>query len=280
MIAGNFDIDAPLILAVAPTGARKTRADHPAVPITAEECGRAAAACREAGAAMIHLHVRDAEGGHSLDADLYRDAIAAVRRETGGAMIIQMTTEAVGIYRPDEQIAAVRAVRPEAVSMAIRELCPDDDTVGDFAAFLSWLKAEGIGPQFILYSPEDCARFAELRRRGVVPYDRPFVLYVLGRYTKDQRSVPADLLPFLETGGEAPLDWAICAFGPREGACAMAAAALGGHARVGFENNIYLADGSVARDNAALVRQIADGARLLGRMPADAERARAHLERE
>lgn len=280
MIVENFDIDAPLILAVAPTGARKTRADHPAVPITAEECGRTAAACREAGAAMIHLHVRDGEGGHSLDADLYKDAIAAVRRETGDAMIVQMTTEAVGIYRPEEQMAAVRAVRPEAVSMAIRELCPDDGAVGDFAEFLLWLKAERISPQFILYSPDDCDRFSELCRRGVVPCGRPFVLYVLGRYTKDQRSVPADLLPFLQTGGDAPFDWAICAFGPREGACALTAAALGGHARVGFENNIYLADGSVAPDNAALVRQIADGARLLGRNLADAERARAHLERE
>lgn len=279
MIAENFDIDAPLILAVAPTGARKTRVDHPGVPISSEESARTAAACRDAGAAMIHLHVRDAEDRHSLDADLYKEAIAAVRRETGGGMIIQMTTEAVGIYRPEEQMAAVRAVRPEAVSMAVRELCPDDGTVGDFGAFLSWLKSERISPQFILYSPEDCDRFAALRRRGVVPYDRPFVLFVLGRYTQGQRSVPADLLPFLQADGEMALDWAICAFGPREGACALTAAALGGHARVGFENNIYLADGSVAPDNAALVRQTADGARLLGRRPADADLARAHLER-
>jgi len=280
MIAENFDIDAPLILAVAPTGARKTKADHPAIPITAEECARAAAACRDAGAAMIHLHVRDAEGGHSLDADLYREAIAAVRREAGDGMIIQMTTEAVGMYEPEEQMAAVRAVRPEAVSMAIRELCRDDHAVADFGAFLSWLKAERIGPQFILYSSEDCDRFAELRRRGVVPYDRPFVLYVLGRYTKGQKSVPADLLPFLRSDGDAALDWSICAFGPREAACALTAAALGGHARVGFENNICLANGTVAPDNAALVRQIADGTRLLGRGPADADTTRAYLARE
>jgi uncharacterized protein (DUF849 family) len=279
MTRQNFDVDAPLILAVAPTGARKTRADHPAMPVTAEECARTAAACREAGAAMIHLHVRDAEQKHSLDADAYREAIATVRRETGDGMIIQMTTEAVGIYRPEEQMAAVRAVRPEAVSMAIRELCPDEDAVAAFADFLSWLKAESIGPQFILYSQEDCERFAELRRRGVVPYDRPFVLYVLGRYAPDQRSVPADLLPFLQADGGPGLDWAICAFGPRESACALTAAALGGHARVGFENNIFLADGSVATDNAALVRQIADVAGLLGRALACADRARAHLGR-
>lgn len=278
MTAQNFDIDVPLILAVAPTGAHKTKADHPALPVLPDECGRAAAASREAGAAMIHLHVRDAGGSHSLDAGLYKDAIAAVRRETGDGMIVQMTTEAVGVYRPDEQFAAVRAVRPEAVSMAVRELCADDASVPRFAEFLTWLKAEQISPQFILYSQDDCERFSELRRVGVVPYERPFVLYVLGRYTPGQRSVPADLLPFLQTGADSALDWAICAFGAREHACALTAAALGGHARVGFENNIYLADGSVAPDNAALVRQIADSVSLLGRKLADADHARAHLD--
>ena len=163
--------------------------------------------------------------------------------------------------------------------MAIRELCLDETAVATFADFLSWLRAENVSPQFILYSPEDCDRFADLRRRGVVPYDRPFVLYVLGRYAPDQKSVPANLLPFVQTDGSLSFDWAICAFGPRECACALTAAALGGHARVGFENNIYLADGSVAPDNAALVGQIADGARFLGRGLADADRARAHLGR-
>ena len=163
--------------------------------------------------------------------------------------------------------------------MAIRELCADQSAVGGFADFLAWLRAENISPQFILYSPEDCERFADLRRRGAVPYDRPFVLNVLGRYAPDQKSVPANLLPFLQAGGGLAFDWAICAFGPRECACALTAAALGGHARVGFENNIFLADGSVAPDNAALVGQIADAAGLSGRALAGAERARAYLGR-
>lgn len=273
------DIDAPLILAVAPNGARKTRTDHPATPVTAEECARTAAACREAGAAMIHLHVRDADQKHSLDAGLYVEAIAAVRREVGDGIIVQMTTEAVGIYQPPEQMAAVRAVRPEAASMAVRELCPDEDSVGEFAAFLGWLKAENIAPQFILYDVADCERLNALRRRGVVPWDRPFLLYVLGRYAKGQTSVPADLLPFLTTAEDLASDWAVCAFGPRESACALTAAALGGHARVGFENNFYLADGSLAPDNAALVGQVAAGAKLLGRKLADADEARAFLGR-
>lgn len=273
------DIDAPLILAVAPNGARKTQADHPAIPITPDEIAAEAVRCRDAGASMIHLHVRDADNKHSLDADAYAQATAAVRREVGDGLIIQMTTEAVGIYTPPEQMAAVRAVRPEAASMAVRELCPDEDSVPAFAEFLAWMAAERIAPQYILYAAEDVARFMELQKRGIIPGGRPFLLYVLGRYTAGQKSVPADLPPFMAEAETLEADWAICAFGARECACALTAAALGGHVRVGFENNTLLADGSVATGNAALAEQIASGAKLLGRSLAGADDARAYLGR-
>ncbi len=273
------DIDAPLILAVAPNGARKTQADHPAIPITPDELAAEAARCREAGAAMIHLHVRDADNKHSLDADAYAAATAAIRREVGDGIVIQMTTEAVGIYAPAEQMAAVRAVRPEAASMAVRELCPDEDSVPAFAEFLAWMAGERIMAQYILYAPEDVALFTDLQTRGVIPGGRPFLLYVLGRYTPGQKSVPEDLLPFMVEADRLDADWAICAFGARESACALTAAALGGHVRVGFENNFLMADGSVASDNAALAGQVASGAKLLGRTLAGADEARAYLGR-
>jgi len=271
------DIDVPLILAVAPNGARKTKADHPAVPIGPVELAAEAARCREVGVSMIHLHVRDADDKHSLDANAYAEATAAVRREVGDDMIIQMTTEAVGIYSSAQQIAAVRAVRPEAASLAVREFCPDEAAVPAFAEFLTWMAAERIMPQYILYGSEDAAQFVALRNRGVIPGDRPFLLFVLGRYTAGQKSVPADLLPFLTETESLDADWAICAFGARECGCALTAAALGGHVRVGFENNVLMADGSVAPDNAALAGQVAAGAKLLGRPLAGAAEARAYL---
>ncbi|MEM7653568.1 MAG: 3-keto-5-aminohexanoate cleavage protein, partial [Pseudomonadota bacterium] len=67
----------PLIIAVAPNGARKVKSDHPAIPLTPAELAREAAACADAGASMVHLHVRDANGGHTLDADLYKAALNA-----------------------------------------------------------------------------------------------------------------------------------------------------------------------------------------------------------
>jgi len=97
---------------------------------------------------------------------------------------------------------------------------------------------------------------------------------VLGRYTKGQISAPADLLPFLVAGGLGH-SWGLCAFGRRETACAVLAAALGGHPRVGFENNLHLPDGTEAPDNAALVAAVAAGAAAIGRPLADADQARA-----
>jgi len=263
----------PLVLAVAPNGARRTKADHPALPMSADEIARTAAECREAGASMIHLHVRDGAGRHTLDVDTYRDAISAIRREVGDRIIIQATSEAVGIYSAAEQMAMVRDLRPEAVSMAIREIVPDDGGEPEAGRFFEWMDRERILPQYILYSADEVERFVDLRRRGVIPGRSVFVLYVLGRYAENQVSSPADLLPFLSATDAMSDHWGFCAFGPREGATAMMVAALGGHARVGFENNRWLNDGRLAPNNAALVAQVANGAALIDRPLADASEA-------
>lgn len=269
----------PAIIAVAPNGARKLKKDHPAVPLTAEELGRCAADCAAAGAAMIHLHVRQNDGRHSLDADLYREAIKAVRREAGDALIIQATSEAAGIYNRHQQMAAMRALMPEACSLAVREIAPDEAAEKDAAAFLAELYKADVMMQYILYSDEDLQRFHDLKARGIIPGDQHFVLFVLGRYTAGQVSDPVDLLPFLNDWSEADGLFAVCAFGPRESACALTALGLNGHARLGFENNLLLADGKIAPDNAALIRQTVAATYVMGRSVASAAQAREMLQK-
>jgi 3-keto-5-aminohexanoate cleavage enzyme len=266
----------PLVVMVAPNGARRTKADHASLPITPAEIAREAVRCAEAGATVLHMHVRDEDGRHSLDPDLYRATIAAVRAAIGERMVIQITTEAVGRYRPADQMRLVRALRPEAVSLALAELIPDDADVGEAAAFLAWLQRERIAPQYILYSPEEVARFHDLRARGVIPQRRPLALFVLGRYADRTEARPQAVLPYL-AAHDAECPWSLCAFGPRESACVLTAAGLGGHVRVGFENNLWLADGRLAASNADPVAQIAAGARLLGREIADIATTRAFL---
>ncbi|MCP3020862.1 3-keto-5-aminohexanoate cleavage protein [Cupriavidus basilensis] len=265
--------DSPLIITVAPNGAYKTAKDHLAVPLTAAALAADARACLEAGAAMMHMHVRQPDGRHSLDPQIYREALAVVKKEVGDALLVQVTSEAAGIYRAAEQIAMVRELRPEAVSIGLREIAVPDIAEAELADFLAWLARERVMTQIILYDAADVARWQSLRARGLVPPGAWSVLFVLGRYSAGQVSSPRDLLPFLQVYDGA-LPWAICAFGREENACVTTAAAFGGHVRVGFENNLKLRDGSTAPGNAALVGQAAEGARTLGRPLASANEAR------
>jgi uncharacterized protein (DUF849 family) len=264
---------AAFIVMCAPNGARRTRRDHPALPIAPAELADCARSILAAGASMIHVHVRDGNGAHTLDAGRYRDAIAAIRDAVGQDLVIQVTSEACGIYSPKQQMAMVRALTPEAVSVALREICPDDGSVQQAAEFYAWMRDEGVMAQHILYSPEDVLRFESLRAEGVIADERPFVLFVLGRYASNLTGDAADLDGFVAAAAD-DTTWAVCCFGVTEQAAVAASAAAGGHARVGFENNLLLPDGAVADDNAALVRQAADAGRAAGREPATAAEVR------
>lgn len=212
---------------------------------------------------MIHLHVRDDQDGHTLDVNKYREATAAIRDRVGQDIVIQATTEAVGIYSAEQQMDMVLELEPEAASLAIKELVPYGEEE-KARSFFAEVKKQNIMPQFILYSAEDMVRCQALIADGVIPFKTPFLLFVLGRYTAGQKSHPKDLLPFMEITPEET-DWAVCAFGPLEHAAASCALAMGGHVRVGFENNMLLKDGRQATCNADLVCQARDVATAIGR---------------
>ncbi len=253
----------PLVIMVAPNGARKTQQDHPALPISPAELAETAWSCQQAGASAIHLHVRDSDNKHSLDVGRYREAIAAIVEKCGTDILIQATTEAVGIYTAAEQMKMVLDLQPPSVSLAVREIVPEG---GEAAAtdFLKEVTSLGIIPQYILYDSKDVENFNRLREQGVVPSGPAFLLFVLGRYAKDQVSRPADLLPFLAVRDEND-PWAVCAFGPLEHAAASTAIAMGGHVRVGFENNLMLKNGKMAAGNADLVKQVFQVSEAIGR---------------
>lgn len=262
----------PVAIAVAPNGGRRTKRDHAAIPLTPAELARAAAGCREAGAAMMHLHVRDADGGHLLDAQAYREALDAIAGEVRDSLFLQISSESLGVYRPAEQMAVVKAVRPPGVSLGLREFTGEADAAGEraFADFLAWLERERIVPQFILYAPEEADQLQRLSQRGVIPWNDPPVLYVLGRYTAGQTSAPEDVLPFLAAGRPKFRHWMVCAFGAQEAACVLLGATHGGHGRVGFENNLRLPGGAIAADNTALVGATVEMLRAAGHRVASA----------
>jgi uncharacterized protein (DUF849 family) len=248
----------PFIVMCAPNGARRTKVDHPALPITPDELADCAESVLDAGAALIHVHVRDDNDAHSLDVERYRRATAAIRERVGENIIIQVTTEACGIYKPDQQMAMVRELRPEAVSVALKEICPDVEAESKAAEFYGWMHRVGVMAQHILYSPDDVARLESLRSRGVIPDESPFVLFAA----------------FVDAASD-DTTWAVCCFGETEHDAVVAAANTGGHARVGFENNLESPGGDVAISNTVQVANAVAAGRSAGREPAGADSVRA-----
>ncbi|MBP0483901.1 3-keto-5-aminohexanoate cleavage protein [Sagittula salina] len=241
---------------VAPNGARLTKKDHPGVPVTIPEVVATARACAAEGADGLHAHVRDAAQQHVLDAGLYRELLAELSSALPG-FYAQITTEAVGRYSAVEQRALVRTIKPEAVSVALREITEGEGDA-ETRRFFHECHEAGIGVQHILFDEADISHLARLVDGGVVPKADLAALIVFGRYSTGQKSAPEDLVgptDFLSSCFEN-IDWAVCAFGELETDCLLAADRLGGKMRIGFENNRLNRDRGNAGDNAERVREL------------------------
>lgn len=247
-------------LMVALNGARRQRRDHPRLPVTAAQLAEAAAACQAAGAQAVHLHVRDEQGAHSLDAGRYREAMAAVAEAAPG-MAIQITTESAGIYDVADQLACLEALRPGAASISVREMAREPRLA---ARTYALCVEAGTRVQHILYGPDCIARLRAWYREGLVPGTMRDAIFVLGSYRPAIPGQPGGLAKFLNAASDLQLTWSACAFGRHEQACLLAAVSAGGDARIGFENNIETPDGGLLADNAASVTAFVQAARAEG----------------
>jgi uncharacterized protein (DUF849 family) len=243
-------------LMVAPNGARRGKADHPALPVRLPEIVETARACFEAGADGLHLHLRDGEGRHLLDAGAYREALEELRRAVP-EMAVQVTTEAAGAHAPPAQRAVALESGADLVSVALREMAAEEAEAPGFYAACA---ERSIAVQHILYEAADFDLLTRLVPDGLRAAEGLQLIFVLGRYSDGQESDARDLGPFLErlAAREATADWALCAFGLAETDCLRAAHAAGGKLRVGFENSLWHADGRMARDNAERVREVVE----------------------
>ncbi|WP_194287185.1 BKACE family enzyme [Tritonibacter aquimaris] len=258
---GGLSQMAPAKVTVAPNGARRQKADHPDLPLSVVEIAQTAKSCWDAGADEIHLHVREADGAHSLSVDLYQQAIAAVRHLAPG-LAVQVTTEAAGRYAPAEQFALLQELRPSSASISVREICRTPEITQDLYGFCNDAR---IKVQHILYSLEDLELLRQLLECGDVPDDMRDILLVFGKYNPARDAQSAEVAPFVQALGDDFPNWTVCAFGPHEHDVAAEALRLGGHVRIGFENNIHGADGELARDNAQNISRIVQAARAMGR---------------
>jgi len=264
----------PLMIMVAPNGARRNQSDHHLLPMTIEQTVSAAVACQSAGASVLHGHIRDKQGHHSLDAGIYQELLAEMDAKVPD-MLVQITTEAVGQYTTQQQMDLVTKLRPKMASVALRELVPTAVSEVEAKRFFSWTYEAQVHLQVILYDAADLKRLKQLQHSGVLPNHCACVLYVLGRYRENLQAQPADLDEFVQPTN--PDTWFACAFGQQEHACITHAIDQGGHARVGFENNLWLASGELAADNHTLVAQVARYAQSQGRPVASAREAQLLL---
>lgn len=262
-----------LLIGVAPNGARRTRQDHGALPLTPLELARTAAACAEAGAAMFHLHVRDKRGRHSLDPELYRRAMTEVEAAVGEAMVIQVSSEAAGIYGPDEQIKLMGRLAPRCISIGLCEFLGDCRYIDRAKDFFYSLSLNGTGIQFILYSPHEVSLYEDFSRQGVLPGENHFLLFVVGSYQGKENTVYSLEQYLAALRGKN--SWMACGFGINEHRVIKEAMKLGGHVRIGFENNLHRPDGSVAKNNEELVQMAMEVAAAMDRKPADGDFARS-----
>jgi len=237
---------------VAPNGARRGKADHPALPVTLQETIDTAKSCYAAGAGALHLHVRDEASMHSIDAGRYLEALSEMALQVPD-MRVQITTEASGVFDVAAQLACLEKTQPDWASVSIREIGRAPELAERVYATCA---GQGTEVQHILYNTDDIALLRDWQSRGIIrtapEAKQDSVLFVLGRYTDGQRSTPADLDPFLAEMPDART-WMICAFGPHEHACLAKAAGHGGDLRVGFENSLTDAAEITHTDNAASV---------------------------
>jgi 3-keto-5-aminohexanoate cleavage enzyme len=266
---------ADLVLTAAIVGAELSRAQTPHLPLTAQEVGDEAARCREAGAAVIHLHARMDDGSNTQSAERFAELIDAIRRKCD--CVIQPTTGGAVGMSIDER-AGPLACKPEMATLNCGTINFGDDVFvnsrPDIRKLAGKIRAAGALPELECYEVGHVEEALVLAAEGVIakPLHFQFVLGVKG-------AAPAreDVVQFLRTLVPADATWAVAATGRFQQPMTELAMRLGGHARVGLEDNIYLGKGVLSEGSGPLVARAAAYARSIGRTPVEPARARELL---
>lgn len=264
-----------LIITAALTGAELTRTQQPALPTTPEEVAQAAWECAQAGAAIVHVHARRADGSSTQEAAVYRSIIEAVRARCD--VIVQVSTGGAVGMTAQERIAPL-ALRPEMATLTMGSVNFGDGVFlnppPDIEHFLHTMRSHGVVPEFEVFDAGMLAALARWVAKGVVaaPGHIDFVLGVPG----GMPGTPEALM-YLRSQLPAGFSWSVAGIGAAQLPMTTLAIVLGGHVRVGFEDNILLRRGELAGSNAQFVQRAAAMARLLDRPLATPDEARSML---
>lgn len=270
----------PIILTSAITGAETTRKDQPNLPVTPQEQAREAIACFEAGARVIHLHVREDDGSPSQRLERFEESIAAIRAAVP-EMIIQISTGgAVG--EPFEKRLAPLALKPDMGTLNAGTLNFGDEIFinhpHDIIRLAEAFKEYNVVPEVEVYESGMIDIVSRLVKRGIITHTPLHIQFVLG-VPGGMSGKPKNLLYMIEhLAEEIPTaTWAVAGIGRWHLPTSMIALATGGHIRSGFEDNIFYHKNVLADSNAQLVARLARIAKEIGRPIATPAQAREIL---
>ena len=266
-----------LIITAAICGAEVTKEHNPAVPYTVEEMVREAKSAFEAGAAVIHVHVRWDDGTPTQDKERFRVVLDAIKEACPGVILIPSTGGATGMT-PEERLQPTELF-PEMATLDCGTCNFGDDIfVNDMPtmrAFGKRMLENNIKPEYECFEIGHLDTVLRMAQKGEVPgapMQFNFVLGVVGC-----TPATAGNLDYLVRQIPAGSTWTATGIGRYAFELAAAAIPMGGNVRVGFEDNVYLSRGVLAKSNGELVKKVVDLATLLGRPIANPEEARKIL---
>jgi len=287
--------DRATLITCAVTGNITQPDQTPFLPITPEQIANECLAAAEAGAAAVHIHVRDPQTGRpSMDVDLYRDVVDRIR-QSNQALIINLTTGPGGRYvpshedpkifapgttlvNPEKRVSHIALIRPDICSLDLNTMNSGPDVVintpRNVRIMAKVMRESGVMPELEIFDSGDLHLARDLINEGTL--DGPGLwTFVLGvKYgfapTPETLMYARNLLP-------AGAIWSAFGIGRAEFPMVAQSWLYGGHVRVGMEDNIYLEKGVLAQSNAQLVAKAADIIRQMGGRVASAQEARDQL---
>lgn len=266
-----------LIITACICGAEVTKELNPNVPYTVEEIAREAKSAYDAGAALIHLHVREDDGKPTQRAERFKECIAAVKAVCPDAIVQVSTGGAVGMS--NEERLQPLTLNPEMATLD----CGTCNFGGDeifvntenmIIDFASKMNERNCKPEIEVFDKGMIDMAIRLHKKGYIkaPMHFDFVMGVNGGISGEARD-----LVFMKESIPAGSTWTVAGVGRYEFSMAAMGIIMGGHVRVGFEDNVYIDKGVLAQSNGELVERVVRLAKELGREIATPQEARQIL---
>lgn len=264
-----------LIITAAICGAEVTKEQNPAVPYTVKEMVREAKSAYDAGAAVIHVHVREDDGTPTQSKKRFKEVLDAIYKEIPDVLVIPSTGGAVGMSA--EERLQPTELFPEMATLDCGTCNFGDDvfenTIPMMREFGKRMLENNIKPEYECFEMGHLDTILRLAQKGQVPGAPMQFNFVLGVFG----CTPAtgENLAWLVRNIPEGSTWTATGIGRYQFPIAMAAIPMGGNVRVGFEDNLYLSKGVLAKSNGELVEKVVRLSRELGReiaSPAEARR--------